>query len=254
MSRIVVPPPKRLGTIVGIAVFTFVIVGSAWFSGFNLIEVFRGMSRAGSLLGRMFPVPKWTGPLLETLQMSVTGTFWGALLAFPVAVLAASNVVDIPWLRIPLRFLLSILRTIPAMVLAALFVAVFGIGNFSGTLSLVIFSFGLVSKLLFETIEAIDEGQIEALLSMGADKMTVLRYAVLPQILPQFVSYTLYAFEVNVRAAAVLGYVGAGGIGQLFEQALAWRRFADVGELVIVSFVVVLALDIISTRLRKELV
>lgn len=253
-DRIVVPPPRRLGKILGIGSVILIILASAVFARFNVIEVLLGLQRGGRILSRMFPLPGWFGPLMETLQMAVTGTFWGALFAFPIAVLSARNVVDIPWLRIPLRFLLNILRTIPAMVFAAMFVAIFGIGNFSGVIALTIFSFGLVAKLLFESIEAIDEGQVEALKSLGADTLTLIRYAVVPQILPQYVSYTLYAFEINVRSAAVLGYVGAGGIGQLFEQALAWRRFHEVGELIIVSFVVVLALDFFSAKVRRSLI
>jgi len=253
-DRIIVPPPKRLGKIVSIGVVVALILGSAIFARFNFIEVIIGLQRGGRILARMFPLPHWIGPLLETLQMAVTGTFWGALLAFPIAVLSARNIVNIPWIRIPLRFFLNILRTIPAMVFAAMFVAIFGIGNFSGVIALIIFSFGLVAKLLFESIEAIDEGQVEALKSLGADTLTLIRYAVVPQILPQYISYTLYAFEINVRSAAVLGYVGAGGIGQLFERALAWRRFHEVGELVIVSFVVVLFLDFFSARVRRSLI
>ncbi len=254
MNKITVPPQNNFKRDVGIVLFIAFLVLCAVFVKFDVIEVLMNLQRGGRLLARMFPLPEWTIPLLETLQMSVVGTFVGAFLALPIAILTARNIIDVPWVRIPMRFFLNILRTIPAMVLAALFVAVFGIGPFSGVLALVIFSFGLISKLTFESIEAIDYGQVEALLSMGAGRISVLKYAVVPQILPQFVSYTIYAFEVNVRAAAILGYVGAGGIGQLFEQALAWRRFNEVGELIIVSFIVVLGLDILSTRLRKELV
>ena len=91
-------------------------------------------------------------------------------------------------------------------------------------------------------------------MSLGANKLNVLRYAIMPQILPQFMSYTLYGFEVNIRAAAVLGYVGAGGIGQTFEHNLAWRKFDNVGMIIIFSFAIVLIIDFVSSRLRKKLV
>ena len=140
------------------------------------------------------------------------------------------------------------------MVMASVFVAVFGIGPFSGVMALVIFTFGLISKLTFESIEAIDQGQVEALQAVGANKPNILRYAIVPQILPQFLSYTLYGFEINVRAAAVLGYVGAGGIGQIFEQNLAWRNFDRVGLIIIISFFVVLVIDLASSAMRRKLV
>jgi phosphonate transport system permease protein len=259
-ERIVVPKPrhfKRDAIIVGVAAL---IIGSAWFAGFDLGKIFMNFSKGGRLLGRMFLRPDWgytpriVDPLIETIRMSIVGTVWGAALALPVAVFAANNFIRNPWIAQPLRVILNITRSVPAMVMASVFVAVFGIGPFSGVLALIIFTFGLISKLTFESIEAIDYGQVEALLAVGANKPSILRYAIMPQILPQFLSYTLYGFEINVRAAAVLGYVGAGGIGQIFEQNLAWRNFDRVGLIIIISFFVVLAIDLTSSALRKRLV
>jgi phosphonate transport system permease protein len=208
----------------------------------------------------MFVPPAWDytdriiGPLFETIQMAIVGSVLGALFAFPVSLLAANNFIENRVVNGISRFILNILRTIPALVLASLFVAVFGIGSFAGIVALFIFSFGLISKLTYESIEAIDYGQVEAMKSLGANQLEVLRYAIIPQVLPQFMSYTLYAFEVNVRAAAVLGYVGAGGIGQTYERNLAMRYFDRVGMIVIISFVAVLIIDVISRNIRKRLV
>ena len=257
---IVVPRPNHLRRNLIVLGVTALILGSAWFAGFNVFQILSNIRRGGRLLRRMFLEPDWAftpriySPMIETIRMAIVGTFWGAVLALPTAVLAAENFLQKPWISKPLRFILNIFRTIPAMVLAALFVAVFGIGAFSGVMALSVFTFGLISKLTFESIEAIDYGQVEALMSLGANKMNILRYAVLPQILPQYMSYTLYGFEVNVRAAAVLGYVGAGGIGQTFEQALAFRRFDRVGVIIMISFLVVLAIDLVSSSIRKRLV
>ncbi len=260
MDKIIVPKAdhlKRNAIVLGVIVL---IVGSAMFAGFNPVTVIRNFSKGKRLLGRMFLPPDWSyipkvlPPLIETIRMAIVGTFWGALIAFPVAVLAAGNFLNNPWISKPVRLILNVFRTIPAMVLASLFVAVFGIGPFSGVIALSIFTFGLISKLTYESIEAIDPGQVEALMSLGADKPNILRYAILPQILPQFMSYTLYGFEVNVRAAAVLGYVGAGGIGQTFEHNLAWRNFDRVGVIIVISFLVVLIIDFLSSHIRKRLV
>ena len=260
MEKITVPKPKRLKKYSIIILVTGLILGSAWFAGFNIAEVFLKLYKGGRLLGRMFLppnfsyIPKIVNPMLQTIQMAIVGTFVGALVALPTAVLAANNFIKTKWLHIPLRVILNIFRTIPAMVLASLFVAIFGLGAFSGVVALAIFTFGLISKLTFETIEAIDYGQVEALMSLGANKMNVLRYAIMPQILPQFLSYTIYGFEVNIRAAAVLGWVGAGGIGQTLETNLAWRNFDNVGMIIIFSFVIVLIIDLISSAIRKRLV
>ena len=260
MDRIEVPKKNDTRRNVTVLLTAALIVGSAKFAGFSIIETLSNLIAGGRLLGRMFLHPAWpyaprvVGPLLETIRMAIVGTFIGAIVAFPAAVFAAENFIRVPFINKPLRFILNIFRTIPALVLASLFVAVFGTGPFSGVMALSIFTFGLISKLTFESIEAIDYGQVEALMSLGANKVTVLRYAIVPQILPQFMSYTLYGFEVNVRAAAVLGYVGAGGIGQVFEQNLAFRRFDRVGLIIIISFFVVLAIDLVSSALRKRLV
>ena len=260
MDKLIVPKPKRLRKYSIILLVTFLIVGSGWFAGFNIIEIFANIFKGGRLLGRMFFPPDWAyipriiGPMLETIQMALVGTFIGAIIALPTAVLAANNFIKTKWLHIPLRFILNIFRTIPAMVLASLFVAIFGLGAFSGVVALAIFTFGLISKLTFESIEAIDYGQVEALMSLGANKMNVLRYAIMPQILPQYTSYTIYGFEVNIRAAAVLGWVGAGGIGQTLEYNLAWRQFDNVGMIIIFSFAIVLVIDLVSAAIRKRLV
>jgi phosphonate transport system permease protein len=260
VDRIIVPKPNHLRRNLTILGVTALIVGSAAFAGFNPVEIIGNIAKGGRLLGRMFFPPDWSyaprvvDPLLETIRMALVGTFWGALIAFPVAVLAASNFLKNPWVSKPLRLVLNVFRTIPAMVLASLFVAVFGTGPFSGVMALSIFTFGLVSKLTYESIEAIDYGQVEALMSLGANKPNILRYAIIPQILPQFMSYTIYGFEVNVRAAAVLGYVGAGGIGQTFEHNLAWRNFDRVGVIIVISFFVVLVIDLVSAAIRRRLV
>ncbi len=260
MDKIIVPRPNHLKRNIVILAVVALILGSAIFAGFNPVTVIRNFSKGRRLLGRMFLPPDWSyapkviPPLIETLRMAIVGTFWGALIALPVAVLAASNFLNNPWISKPVRLILNIFRTIPAMVLASLFVAVFGIGPFSGVIALSIFTFGLISKLTYESIESIDFGQVEALMSLGANKLNILRYAIMPQILPQFMSYTLYGFEVNVRSAAVLGYVGAGGIGQTFEHNLAWRNFDRVGVIIVISFLVVLVIDFVSSNIRKRLV
>ena len=259
-EKITVPKPDRRKRNLIIIAVIVIIVGSGIFARFNIFEVIANFSKGGKILKRMFwppdisYIPNIISPMLETIRMAIVGTFIGALAALPIAVLAANNFIKTKWLHVPLRFVLNIFRTIPALVLASLFVAVFGTGAFSGVVALSIFTFGLVSKLTYESIEAIDYGQVEALISLGANKMNILRYAIIPQILPQYMSYTLYGFEVNVRAAAVLGYVGAGGIGQLFEINLAWRKFDRVGMIIIFSFAVVMIIDLVSASIRKRLV
>ncbi|XMB72114.1 phosphonate ABC transporter, permease protein PhnE [Mycoplasmatota bacterium WC30] len=252
--------PSKVKLYSNIILFILIIISSAWFAGFNIVEVFSNFLNGFDMIGRLFFPPDWSytpnliSPLLETVQMAIIGSVVGALLAFPAALFAANNFIEIKWLNKTMRLILNVFRTIPSLVLASLFVAIFGRGAFPGIMALSIFSFGLISKMTYESIEAIDHGQVEAIISLGGTKMEILRYGILPQILPQYMSYTLYAFEVNVRAAAVLGYVGAGGIGQTYQIWLDMRRFERVGMIIMISFVAVLIIDFISSSIRRKLV
>ncbi|MDD3712957.1 MAG: phosphonate ABC transporter, permease protein PhnE [Candidatus Izemoplasmatales bacterium] len=254
------PKPSKIKFYLTIILVFGIILSSALFSGFSIMDIIRNLKYAFRLIDSMFFPPRWDyadnviKPLLETVQMAILGSFFGAILAFPAALLAASNFIKIKWVNNVTRIMLNFFRTIPALVLAALFVAVFGLGSFSGIVALTIFSFGLISKMTYESIEAIDYGQVEAVISLGGNRLNVFRYAILPQVLPQYISYTLYAFEVNVRAAAVLGYVGAGGIGQYYEIFLNMRRFDFVGIIVLISFLAVLIIDFVSSSIRRRLV
>ena len=260
VEKITVPRPNYTKRYITIGTVLALIIGSAIVAKFSMLEVFLKLWKLWDLLDRMFSAPDFTNidgiitPMIETIRMAIVGTVIGAIIALPVAVLAANNFIKTKWVHVPLRLILNVFRTIPALVLGSLFVVVFGTGPFSGVVALSIFTFGLVSKLTYESIEAIDYGQVEALISLGANKLNILKFAIMPQILPQYVSYTLYGLEVNIRAAAVLGYVGAGGIGQTFEYYLSWRRFDRVGAIIIVSFFVVLIIDFVSSSIRRRLV
>ncbi len=252
--------PSKIKFYSTIGLVAAIIISSALFSGFSFLDIIRNLKFAFRLIDSMFFPPAWSyadnviKPLLQTIQMAIAGSFIGAVFAFPAALLAANNFIKIKWLNTSVRLFLNFFRTIPALVLASLFVAIFGIGSFAGIVALSIFSFGLISKMTYESIEAIDFGQVEAIISLGGNKFNIFRYAILPQVLPQYMSYTLYAFEVNVRAAAVLGYVGAGGIGQTYQIWLDLRRFDRVGIIIIISFLAVLIIDFISSSIRRRLV
>ena len=191
--------------------------------------------------------------LLQTIQMAIVGTTFGALIALPFSLLAARNILTIPWLSGIFRFLLNIVRTIPDLMLAALFVAVVGIGPVAGVTSISIFSFGMITKLFYESIETIEAGPIEAVTASGGSKLAIIRYAVLPQVTSHFLSYLLYAFEINVRASTILGYIGAGGIGVFLQRSLSQFRYDQTAIIVLAIFIVVLLIDTISNRVRERL-
>lgn len=234
------------------------LVWSAFITDAHLGLFFTNFSQFTELFVEMAHVDwAYTGytlePMLQTIKMSIIGTLLGSALAFPYALLVSRNIVTNKVVVGVFRFILNIVRTIPDLMLAALFVAVVGIGPVAGIFALTIFTFGMVSKLFYEAIETIDPGPLEALRAAGGNRIEIIRFAVFPQIANYFVSYVLYAFEINVRASTVLGYMGAGGIGVYLQQALSMFRYDRVGVIVLVIFVVVLAIDYVSGKTREAL-
>ena len=217
-----------------------------------------GFPNMMDLLKQMVP-PNWayfdniTGAMLETIRMAIIGTTFGAIISIPVALFSASNIVQNSWIFYPTRFILNLIRTVPDLLLASIFVAIFGLGALPGILALTVFSIGLIAKLLYESIEAIDRGPLEAMVSVGANKIQLIVFGVIPQVLAYFISYVLYTFEINVRAAAVLGLVGAGGIGLFYNKTLGFLEYDKASSIIVYTLVVVLLIDYISTKLREKL-
>lgn len=194
-----------------------------------------------------------TKPLIETIQMALVGTFLGGVAAIPAALLSAENIVKNKFVRGLVRLLMNLIRSLPEMLLAALFVAVVGIGALSGVLALAVFSFGMVFKLLYEAIETIDEGPIEALRAAGANSIQIICFAVVPQVFNQYLSFFLYTLEINVRASTVLGYLGAGGIGLYLNTTLEMFRYDRTAVVILAILLVVVLVDFVSNQLREVL-
>lgn len=198
-------------------------------------------------------LPAILDPIAQTIQMALVGTLIGGVAAIPVALLAAGNIVKSNIVRGLVRFVMNLTRSLPEMLLAALFVAVVGIGAFSGVCALAVFSFGMVFKLLYEAIETIDEGPIDAIRAAGANSIQVIAFAVFPQVFNQFLSFFLYTLEINVRASTVLGYLGAGGIGLYLNTTLELFRYDRTAVVILSILVVVVIVDTISNQLREAL-
>lgn len=193
-------------------------------------------------------------PLEQTFRMAILGTFIGAMLAVPFSLLAARNLVRSKVVYYTVRVVLNLIRTIPDLVLATVLTGAFGLGAVPAVMALAIFSFALIAKMASESVESIDPGPLEAMQACGANRLQQIRYGVVPQVLPQYLSYVLYVLEVDVRASTVLGLVGAGGVGQLLYTALNLREYPKVGSIIVVMLVVVILVDYISTKLRERLI
>ena len=207
-------------------------------TGFDIAVVIHKFSKMRDLLAKIFQpnweyFPKVISPLIETIKMSVLGTVIGCVLALPVAILSSSNINRSLPLVSFFRFILALIRTLPTLIIALVCALIFSLGTFSGTVAIAIFTFGM-----------------EAL---GANKFQAFWSACVPQILPVYLSHSLYCFEMNIRASAILGYVGAGGLGITINERIGWRDYNSLGMVLLSLFVVVVAIDFFSEYLRKKL-
>jgi phosphonate transport system permease protein len=190
---------------------------------------------------------------IETVQIAIVGTAVAAVLALPVGFAAARNAAP-RWLFYSSRLLLNAFRAVDTLVYALFFVAAVGLGPFPGVLAVIVYTATVLAKLYSEAIEAIEPGPVEAVRATGATRLQVLRWGVLPQLAPQFLSFTLYRFETNIRAAAILGFVGAGGIGFYVQTYLRLLNYPAAASVLLVLVALVMVVDFASSRLRARLV
>ncbi len=224
----------------------------------NFKLMFSRTKQFWDLIRNMFP-PNWSylpdlfKPMIDTIIMSLLGTAVGCLIALPISFYLSANFKLNKTYLVTHRGILSIFRTLPTMVYAQLLSIVIGTGTLAGTLAIAFFTYTISVKMLYEQIETVDMGPYEAMESIGAKRSYCMMKAIYPQIRGYFWSTVLYCFETNVRSAAILGYVGAGGIGVLINQELKWRNYSNTGLMVLILVVTVVIIETISRKIRKKL-
>ena len=227
-------------------------------TGFSISTLLGRIGYFFVMLGDMFPPDfsymsqVWT-PLWDTIKMSLLGSVIGALLCIPFAVLSSENLLKNRIVTTLFKFFFSVVRTLPTLVVALIATYVFGLGTLAGTVAIAVFTFAYCGKILYEQIETVDMGSHEALEALGMGKLSSIRYAVWPQVLPSFLSTVLFCFEGNVRYASILGYVGAGGLGLILNEKIGWREYPRVGMILIALFVAVVVIESLSSWLRSKL-
>jgi phosphonate transport system permease protein len=191
--------------------------------------------------------------MVVTLQIALWGTALAVITAIPMALMASANLVPW-WVYQPTRRLMDATRAINEMVFAMLFVVAVGLGPFAGVLALWIHTTGVLAKLFSEAVEAIDPQPVEGIRSTGASALHEIIYGVIPQVMPLWISFTLYRFESNVRSASVVGMVGAGGIGVVLWEIIRGFQYAETCAVMIIIVLTVSMIDVVSARIRKVLV
>lgn len=261
---------RRVQTVTCGGLFLLAMVGSMWLSEVSLHKVVEGFPGLMAYVAGTLPVirlesmsadiaewywglGRWLTLLLDTLVIAFMGTLLGATSAVVLSFPAAHNLAPNIWVYSLCRRCLDIARTVPELVYALMFVYAFGLGPLPGVLAIVVHSLGSLGKLFSEVVENIDAGPVEGIRAAGANWWQIVRYAVLPQVLPNFASYTLLRFEINVRASSVVGFVGAGGIGQELYTVIRQFLYVDISAIVVLLIVTVALLDIACEQLRHRL-
>jgi phosphonate transport system permease protein len=188
----------------------------------------------------------------QTIQMALWGTFLAILLAIPFGLLGAKNITP-AWIQQPVRRVLDLVRSIPDLVLAVIFITAVGLGPFAGVMAMMFNTGGVLAKLFAESVEAIDKGPVEGVRATGAGRLAEIVWGVIPQVAPHWTSYALYRFESNSRAATVLGLIGAGGIGQVLIDSTNTFKYGETGCIVLVIVVAVSGIDLLSQAIRGRL-
>ncbi len=259
-DRLRLSRPFGLPTPRGAALWVIVAVVLVWAgmgAGFNPDKLLSGIPNMGNFLGRLFP-PTFdkfgiiVKLLVETLQMALVGTVLGALTSLLLSFGAASNIAP-RWVYTSCRAVLNVLRSVPELIFALMFVSAVGLGPFAGILAIVLGSVGSIGKVYAVAIESVQPGPVEALTAVGANKRQIISYAVLPQAAPLLVSYTLLLFEGNVRGATILGLVGAGGIGLELTTAMRMYDYGHLCAIIISIVVLVTIIDRVSAFIRAKL-
>ena len=251
--------PKR--SLVGYffwALVVLLLAGSWQGADMRPLDLWRDSGNMATYAAEFFPpnFSQWrmyVSEMVITLQIALWGTALAVVTAVPMALLASANLVPW-WIYQPTRRLMDATRAINEMVFAMLFVVAVGLGPFAGVLALWIHTTGVLAKLFSEAVEAIDPQPVEGIRSTGASALHEIVYGVIPQVLPLWISFTLYRLESNVRSASVVGMVGAGGIGVVLWEIIRGFQYAETCAVMIIIVITVTAIDLVSARIRKILI
>lgn len=268
---------RRTASAIGLGVLVACLLVAGWVSEFYPSSLAAGLPRAGEYFLRILPslqwgalfsgwetegslafwfyrLDKWALLLFQTAQMAALATLMGASVALLLAFPAARNLAWSRGSNLLTRRGLEATRTVPEIVYALIFVWAFGIGPLAGILAIALHTAGALGKLFAEVIENVDMKAWDGLRASGANWAQSCRYAILPQVAPNLVSYALLRFEINVRSASVIGFVGAGGIGQELYQVISFNYYEEISAIIVLVILAVMMIDLVSERFRHRLI
>ncbi len=233
------------------------LIWSLWAIDASPERLARLPAQLGTVLGFFWPVDWHYGhtrvvpAIIESIQLAWIGTIIGALISLPLTVLGASTL--FPWCSRVIKGISASIRAVPEILWAIYLVPIVGLGPFAGALALGINSVGMLSKLGSEVVESADLSAMQAVEAAGGSRLVAIRLGLLPQVLPELMAHWLFRFELNLRASAVLGVVGAGGVGGLLLNTLRYRQFEMAAAVLVLTVLAVLAIDLVSGSIRRRL-
>ena len=240
-----------------------VAIGVLWYAAVAIklspVAIANGLPFMWDFLTRLFPpdlafITVLGGATIETIQIAVWGTLLAILFSIPLALLGARNTTPHVLVFHATRIFLNALRAINELVFALIFVSAVGLGPFAGVLAIAMHATGMLAKFCAEEVEGVDRGQVEAQQATGASRLQVILFGVIPQVVPAFISYAIYRFDVSIRSATVLGLVGAGGLGFSLIQTMKLFKYHQTATCILVIFGLVLVSDFICARLRAKVI
>lgn len=267
----------RLFFIVGAILFAIAFTGAVFISDFSLTRLLAGFPQMAAFIHNSLPhlewsklgadkvtegsfaywfyaLPKWLSLMWESIEMAILATALGGSAAFLLSFVAARNLGANRWLSVFVRRLLELFRTLPDIIVALVFVQAFGPGAAAGVMAIALHTTGALGKLMSEVHENIDMKPLEGVRATGGNWFHIIRFGAMPQILPNFFSYALLRLEVNIAAAAAVGYVGAGGIGQELVIAIENLRFDDALAIITMVIALIFVIDLTSERIRHRFI
>jgi len=258
-ARLPVRPPRRsLASAFGWAALVAVLAWSWKGAEMRPLDLFRDSGNMAKFAVDFFPpnFHDWRIYVEETLvtvYIAVWGTVLAIVCAVPFGLLSSTNIAPV-WIYQPVRRLMDACRAINEMVFAMLFIVAVGLGPFAGVLALWVHTTGILAKLFSEAVEAIDPQPVEGIRATGATRLEEIAFGIVPQVMPLWISFALYRFESNVRAAAVVGMVGAGGIGMVLWEIIRAFNYAETCAVLLIVIVTVTAVDLLSAQIRKRFI
>ena len=242
-----------IGLLATVCLYNILVIDTDWARMGSFGEVMRSVGRFLAIDVAL--IPHLVEPMLETLMMSALGTALGAVMCIPIIWLGAHNITPSRWIGYPIgRFAMTLSRSIHEIVWALVFVSAVGLGSLAGILALAMRSIGFIAKIVAEAIENVDPKPIEAIRAVGGNRLQVLRYGIVPQVLPVTIGVIIFEWDINIRRSAIMGLVGAGGLGLTFHRQMVMFNYPGVTTVILAILLLIILGELLSYYARKAVI